>query len=743
MNITMKTKHLVLSCLFLFTMPLSILAQEKIELPFAKFKLGTDDKWKESGFDDKDWKTIKTSEYWEKQGYENYDGYAWYRIHVNIPAGFRSNTFQQKKVLLYLPVIDNADETYLNGVKIGGMGSLPDTKEGYKSDAHRERYFYLDASHPAIQWGKDNVIAIKVYDAGVNGGISGVTPYLEMLDSTLQIGSPFTFEKDAIKKTISIHNTNAAVLKGELVVHLIQSGNATVRKEFIFSVRLSAGNGAMFNVQFPNLVEGKVVYKFLEEKSARKIVLSEGLPYSLTPLVADAPKINGATVYGVRPASPLIYKVPVSGKRPMQITVAGLPQGLSFNANMGVINGSVTKAGDYSLKIIARNNSGVDSLNFTIKVGNLLALTPPMGWNSWNCWGSDIDQTKTIGAADAMIKSGLADHGWNYINIDDGWADKERDSAGNIRFNSKFQNIKLTTDYIHSLGLKTGIYSSPGTLTCAKFTASFGYEEQDAKRFADWGFDLLKYDYCSYGNITPLSAPVADLKKPYEVMQQALGKQPRDIVYSLCQYGFGDVWKWGGDVNGNLWRTTGDIRDTWKSVSDIGFTQSAYTNYASPGRWNDPDMLVVGWVGWGPKLRPTRLTPDEQYAHVSLWAMLAAPLIIGCDLERLDKFTLNLLTNDEVIAINQDALGKAGKLVYEKDGCQVWTKELSDNRVAVGVFNLSSGYKNVAVDWKALNLPSNAILKNAWTQKDEGVVASKKEIGIPSHGVKLYVVKRN
>ena len=198
--------------------------------------------------------------------------------------------------------------------------------------------------------------------------------------------------------------------------------------------------------------------------------------------------------------------------------------------------------------------------------------------------------------------------------------------------------MKSLSNYVHSKGLKLGIYSGPGPLTCAGFTASYQYEQQDAQRYADWGIDYLKYDWCSYGNVAK-DQSLPELKKPYLVMRAALDKVSRDIVYSLCQYGMGNVWEWGTEVGGNCWRTTGDITDTWTSMSKIGFNQAGHEKYAGAGHWNDPDMLVVGLVGWGPQLHPTHLTPDEQYTHISLWSLLSAPLLIGCDLSKLDDFT--------------------------------------------------------------------------------------------------------
>ncbi len=313
-----------------------------------------------------------------------------------------------------------------------------------------------------------------------------------------------------------------------------------------------------------------------------------------------------------------------------------------------------------------------------------VAATPPMGWNSWNHFAEKIDDATVRAQADAMVSSGMRDAGYVYINIDDTW-EADRDAKGVIQTNKKFPDMKALSEYVHGKGLKLGIYSSPGPLTCASYTASYQHEQQDAMRYADWGIDYLKYDWCSYERIAPKPS-LEDLKKPYNIMRAALNKVDRDIVFSLCQYGMGNVWEWGGDVGGNCWRTTGDISDSWGSMSTIGFSQAGHEKYAKPGNWNDPDMLVVGLVGWGPSLHTSRLRPDEQYTHISLWCLLSAPLLIGCDLSKIDDFTMNLLTNDEVLAVDQDPLGKQAGRVTKENGKEVWAKQMEDGSTVVGLF---------------------------------------------------------
>jgi alpha-galactosidase len=293
---------------------------------------------------------------------------------------------------------------------------------------------------------------------------------------------------------------------------------------------------------------------------------------------------------------------------------------------------------------------------------------------------------------------------------------------------------------VHSKGLKLGIYSSPGPKTCGGYLGTYGHEKQDARTYAQWGIDYLKYDWCSYGQIA-LDNSLPELKKPYQVMREALNGTNRDIVFSLCQYGMGNVWEWGKGVGGNLWRTTGDITDTWASLSGIGFNQTVQNSYAGPGHWNDPDMLIVGWVGWGPNLHPTRLSTSEQYTHISLWALLAAPLLLGNDLSRLDDFTLNLLTNDEVLAIHQDPLGKQARQIINKNMIQVWMKELEDGLKAIGIFNLENKNKEITVDWNDLELSPNQKVRDVWRQKDLGIHGNSYTTDVLSHGVTLIVVR--
>ncbi|WP_207423450.1 NPCBM/NEW2 domain-containing protein [Desertivirga brevis] len=490
--------------------------------------------------------------------------------------------------------------------------------------------------------------------------------------------------------------------------------------------------------------------------------------YILTPKPSAKPKINSATVFGVRPGSPFQFRIPATGDRPMTFSATGLPQGLKLDPKTGLIVGKLTKAGTYLVQLKAKNAKGIAEKGLRVVCGEKIALTPPMGWNSWNCFAGEVSADKVKRAAEVMVKSGLVNHGWTYVNIDDFWQNhrdskdpslqgKLRDESGYILPNKRFPDMKGLADYVHNLGLKIGIYSSPGPWTCGGCAGSYGFEKQDAESYAKWGFDYLKYDWCSYGNVIngmPENDPykVSSLSyqggnqlstavKPFKQMGDYLLQQPRDIVFSLCQYGMSDVWKWGGSVGGTSWRTTNDITDTWTSVKNIALDQDKSAPYAKPGNWNDPDMLVVGTVGWG-NPHPTKLKPDEQYLHFSLWSLFSAPLLIGCDMEKLDDFTLNLLTNDEVIAINQDALGKQATCLQTIGELKIYVKELEDGGRAVGFCNFGQEIVDIPFkDLQILGITGKQRVRDVWRQKDIAVISSDKEalsVKVPVHGVALY-----
>lgn len=357
---------------------------------------------------------------------------------------------------------------------------------------------------------------------------------------------------------------------------------------------------------------------------------------------------------------------------------------------------------------------------------NGLAKTPPMGWNSWNLFAGKVDDPTVRTIADAMVSSGMRDAGYIYVNIDDTW-EGVRDSNGNLQTNHKFPDMKALADYVHSKGLKLGIYSGPGPRTCAGYPASYGHEEQDAKTFAAWGIDYLKYDWCSAAKIYKDS----ELQPVYQKMGGALEATGRLIVYSLCEYGRGQVETWGTKVGGNLWRTTGDINDSWSSMIGNLEKQVPTAPYAGPGHWNDPDMLEIG---------NGHMTDDEYRTHMSLWVLVAAPLLAGNDIRNMSEATKAILLNKEVIAVDQDPLGKQASPVKNGD-TETWVKPLADGSVAVGVVNLGDSATQATVNASDLHLPG--AVKNArdlWKHQDVQFTDGKYTAEVPSHGVLMLRV---
>ncbi len=363
-----------------------------------------------------------------------------------------------------------------------------------------------------------------------------------------------------------------------------------------------------------------------------------------------------------------------------------------------------------------------------------MAATPPMGWNSWNHFAKQVSDTIVRAQADAMVSSGMRDAGYIYINIDDTW-EGERDAQGFIHPNNKFPDIKALADYVHSKGLKLGIYSSPGPKTCAKYEGSYGHEEQDAQTYAEWGIDYLKYDLCSlHDMMKQAGSPEAAHKimvDAYTKMHNALLKTGRPIVFSLCQYGDDAVWRWGNAVGGNLWRTTGDISDRYSRMAEIGFSQAGLSKYAGPGHWNDPDMLEIGNGG---------MKTDEYRTHMALWALLAAPLLAGNDLTTMTPETVSLLTNREVIAIDQDPAGMQGDRVTAEGPVEVWARPLADGSKAVGLFNRHHVPLDVRVDFRQLGFKGTVQLRDVWSGSKLGTAEGDYHSMVPAHGVVLLRV---
>jgi len=366
----------------------------------------------------------------------------------------------------------------------------------------------------------------------------------------------------------------------------------------------------------------------------------------------------------------------------------------------------------------------------------VLAATPPMGWNSWNHFAERVTEADVRAAADAMVASGMRDAGYVYVNIDDTW-EGERDAKGVIHTNQKFPDMKALADYVHSKGMKLGIYSSPGPKTCAGYAGSYGHEEQDALTYAAWGVDYLKYDLCSYREVMDKESggdrakANQMMRAAYEKMHQAILKAGRPVVYSFCQYGWDAVWEWGPSAGANLWRTTGDISDNYDRMSVIGFSQAGLGRFAGPGHWNDPDMLEVG---------NGKMTRDESLTHMSLWAVLAAPLLAGNDLSKMTEETKSILLNQDVIAIDQDGLGKQGDRITAEGPKEVWTKPLKDG-IAIALFNRGEDALPMTLRLKDVGLKAGVKAKDVWSGETL-TLQPEKTFVVPRHGVVLLRVEK-
>lgn len=586
-----------------------------------------------------------------------------------------------------------------------------------------------------------------------------------------------------------------------------------------------------------NVFQGLIVAALAVAMLASGAVAQSGtLPPTLTPKPAPTPRINGARVFGVRPGNPFLFRVPVTGLRPMTFSAVGLPSGLTLDAANGIITGRTDAIGDHRVAITASNRSGSATAVLLLSVGPRLCLTPPMGWSSWNCFGRQVNRDKIRAIAQALIDTGLADHGYAYINIDDGW-EGGRDAEGNLQAHAGMGDMADLAAGLHRNGLKLGIYSSPGTLTCERFAGSYGHEAQDVATFASWGVDYLKYDWCSYQQIQkiilidrcaallkpdraaearrlvresfvldvlrappghmPASRAVQELEKhlaglasaeelraliaanaglegeavvpriktvrerlgalmaearrrdagavaaieadipkePFRIMGRLLAGSGRDIIFSINSWARDPsrdpVWSWAPAFGCHLWRTGGDMGAKWKDIERVGFSQMGLEKWAGPGHWNDPDMLQVG---------NGSLSPEENIAHMTLWCLLSAPLIIGCDLTRASPFILSVLGNDEVIAVNQDPLGRQGARVHQDGDAELWSKPLADGDLAVALFNRGAAPVRIAASWKHLGISGKQVVRDLWRQKDLGTFDGQFDSAVPPRGVVLVKI---
>lgn len=472
----------------------------------------------------------------------------------------------------------------------------------------------------------------------------------------------------------------------------------------------------------------------------------------------------------------------------MEYSAVDLPAGVELDPTSGRITGRLDAEARHVVTLRAANGHGAAERSLRIIVGDRIALTPPMGWNSWNIWSSSVTQEKVRRAADAIVASGLRDHGWTYVNIDDGWQGVRGGEFNAIMPNAKFPDIAALSEQVHGMGLKLGIYSTPWRTSFVGHIGSsadhadgstdwlragthnehfkfkypkheswmeryawlkplserakdksrgriskklrtfgeFSFVGADVRQWAAWGVDYLKYDW----------VPI-DVEHTL-AMRQSLDAAPRDIVFTVSNNAPFAAAPQLAEL-ANAWRTSGDVKDEWDDVSEIGFSRDRWASFSAPGSYNDPDMLLVGHVGWG-KPRPTRLAPNEQYTQMSLWSLLAAPLLLGCDLEKLDPFTLGLLTNDEVLAVNQDPLCKQARRVARSGSAEVFAKVLEDGSWAVGLFNRGEKERTVAVRWSDIGVQGAQLVRDLWRQQDLGEFPDRFEAPVQPHGAVLVKI---
>ena len=499
----------------------------------------------------------------------------------------------------------------------------------------------------------------------------------------------------------------------------------------------------------------------------------------LTPASAKTPRINGPKVYGARPGKEFLYRIPCQGQRPIRFEVKALPPGLKLDANKGILSGKTPVKRDvYVMTITARNAHGKATRPFALVVGEKMALTPPTGWNSWGGHMVTVSDDVMRRAADVFVEKGLADVGFQYLGIDDCWMrlspdmyanrservrnkhrayDYEatgtigpiRNENGNVLPNDKFPDMKAMTDYIHSFGLKAGIYSGPGPSTCQSWAGSYGHERADADQYARWGFDLLKYDQCSGGRVLAQlreSVPGFRVEDFWKPMADYLRVQDRDILFNLCQYGRDYPWTWAPGLGIQSWRIGGDLNHNVKNYFQQALRIATdLRQYSQPGHWNDPDFMYIHRIKdvarMGEPSEEIPLTTNQRYQYVTLWSIICAPFFFSCDILEIDEFTIGLLANADVVNINQDELGHVAEVVRNDENETVMVKNLADGSHILAVFNRDSESEAVvAVDWDAFGVSGRQTVYDVWRQKEVGTMSDGISVRLSPDGVGLFKV---
>jgi len=500
----------------------------------------------------------------------------------------------------------------------------------------------------------------------------------------------------------------------------------------------------------------------------------------LTPKPNNTPTINGPKIYGARPNKQFIYRIPCQGERPMNFSVENLPEGLKLDAEKGIISGFTPSSfGTYKMIFSAKNSHGKTNREFKLVVGDKLVLTPPMGWNSWGGHMFHITDEVMRMTADIMEERGLADVGFQYISIDDCWMrvsqekydsyskgrlrksegfnfdgyiGDERDENGNILPNAHFPDMKAMTDYIHSKGLKAGIYSSPGKYTCQLLAGSYNHQAQDAKQYAKWGFDLLKYDLCR--GVEELKAtreimPKYRQSEYWKPMADYLVEQDRDIVFNLCQYGREEPWSWAPQLGVQTWRTGGDLNHHVDHYLDQALRLATeLRDYSKPGQWNDPDFMYLHYLRDHTKnINPSKeipLSTNQRYQYVTLWSITTVPFFFSCDMHKIDDFTIGLLSNAHVANINQDELAHVGEVIHRTDDEVLIVKKLADGSRAVAVFNTNKEKEaDIELKWEAFGKCCTQSVYDVWRNKNLGTYKGGMSVTLSPNGVAYFIIKDN
>lgn len=449
-----------------------------------------------------------------------------------------------------------------------------------------------------------------------------------------------------------------------------------------------------------------------------------------------APRVVGATV-----GRTFFFRVSASGRPPLTYSAEGLPDGITLDPTKGILSGRAKTSGKWLVEITVRNRLGKSAALMSLDVGpRKVALTPPMGWSSFGAFGTEVSDVRIRAAGSGLISSGLAAKGFQYVVLEDGWQGG-RNGTGAIQPAAAFPDMPALAAHLHAQGLRLGLATSAGPKSCSGLEGGYLHEEEDASTFASWGVDLLRYDWCTYGEVTGPEITQDVRERPYRVMRMALDGTDRDIVYGLGQRGEGDVSSWGGLVGANFWRTAPDLEDTWESVSSVGFGQGSAAAFAAPGNWNDPGLLMLGRVSLGGSPHLTRLSPHEQMTQLTLWSMLAAPLILAGDPASLDDHQRAMLTNHEVLEVDQDPAGRQGTRRTQSGETETWSRALADGTTAVALFNRGRAPASMTVRFASLGIEKAQPVRNLWLRSDLGLARSFTAT-VPAHGAVLLKVGR-